>query len=268
MAGLFPLPFVGMVSGAILAMTARLSGFRAALFECLAALVMLALLALFVGSGVGPVLGVAALSWVAIAALGSIVRVTRSLTLAIQVAVMAALLLLVGMEVVWGDSAAFWMPVLEGFYADLAQQGVDVQVDIAAQAEITSAALIAGSLIAALFSLLIGMAWAGEVDGKLNGQSFTDLRLGNAISVLAALVGLMLFIDWPTAGAMLILGTAFMFQGVAVLIWWSRRLGWPGGWGLGLMVVMFLVPQLFLLVTMLLATVGFIDNWYGLRRSA
>ena len=72
----------------------------------------------------------------------------------------------------------------------------------------------------------------------------------------------------PTGGAVLLLGTAFMFQGLAVLIWWSRMWAWPGGWWLGLLVVMMLLPSIFVLVTMSLATVGFIDNWYGLRRTA
>ncbi len=266
MAAFFPLPFFGLVSSAIVAMNAQLRGGYHALTDCLLALALLVAMAAFAGLDLGLVVGAAAFSWFVMAGLGNIVVSTRSLTLAIQGAVMLALIALLGLELAIGDAVAFWSPVLEKAYTDLAAQGVDIQVDIASQAEITGAAIVAGTLIGTLLSLLLGTSWARAVNSELVAQPFAELRLGYVIGGLAALTGLAVVFGLPTAGALLVFGTAFVFQGIAVLAWWAGQLEWPGGWWIGLLVVAVLLPQIFVLVVMLLATVGFVDNWYGLRR--
>jgi len=266
MAALFPLPFFGLVSSGIVAMNAQLRGGYDALADCALALMLLAVMAGFVGLDFGLVMGAAALSWLIMAGLGNIVAATRSMTLAIQASVVLALLALLGLELIIGDPVRFWSPILEQAYADLAAQGVDIQVDIASQAKITGAALVAGTLIGTLLSLLLGSAWARAVKPDLAVQPFAELRLGYVIGGLAALSGLGVMFDWSSAGALLVFGTAFMFQGIAVLAWWAGRFNWPAGWWLGLLAVAVLLPQMFVLLIMVLATVGFVDNWYGLRR--
>jgi hypothetical protein len=268
MATLFPFPFMGPVSSAIVAMTAQTGGVNRALTECVYALALLAGMAWIVGLELPLVLGSAGLSWGIVLLMGAIVGQTRSFTLAVQAAVMLALGALLVLPVVLGDPVSFWTPILERIYADLAADGFSIEVDIEAQAGITGAALITGAFVGVLLSMLLGARWANVVAPQFEVQSFAELRLGYAIGGLAALAGLAGLVNLPTGGAVLLLGTAFMFQGLAVLIWWSRMLAWSGGWWLGLSLAMLILPSILVLVTMSLATVGFIDNWYGLRRTS
>ena len=42
-----------------------------------------------------------------------------------------------------GDPVAFWLPVLEDWYADLAGQGLSIPADLGSQAALMSGALLA-----------------------------------------------------------------------------------------------------------------------------
>jgi hypothetical protein len=225
-------------------------------------------MSLFVGLDFVAVLALAAVNWGVLLILGAVVGATRSITLAVQVAVVTALVVLLGMQVVLGDQVAFWTPVLEKLYGDLAADGLNVEVDIAAQAGIASAALIAGTFVGSMISLFLGSRWASSVVPQPEVQPFAELRMGYALGLLAAAAGIGVLLSVPTGGVLLIFGVAFMLQGLAVVAWWSQLRMWPGGWWLGVLVVMLIVPSLFVLVTMSLATLGFVDNWYGLRRTS
>ena len=70
----------------------------------------------------------------------------------------------------------------------------------------------------------------------------------------------------PCSGALLIFGAAFMFQGMAVVAWWAHGLGWPKGWWIGLCIPPILLPDFLIIEAALLSALGFVDNWYDLRR--
>jgi hypothetical protein len=267
MAAMFPLPVLGILSSAIIAMTAQQRGWQKALAEMLFALALLTAMSLLVGLPVTAT-AFAAMNWGLLLVLGSIVGATRSLTLATQVAVILGLAALLGMRLVLGDPVEFWTPVLEQLYADLAVDGVELQVDLRAQASIAGAALLTGTFVGGMLSLLLGSRWASVLVPQPEVQPFAELRLGYALGGLAAVAGIASILSVPADGALLILGTAFMLQGLAVVVWWSQLKMWPGGWWLGALVVMLLLPNVFVMVTILLAAVGFVDNWYDLRRTS
>ncbi|MDP6437135.1 MAG: hypothetical protein QGG46_07890 [Gammaproteobacteria bacterium] len=268
-AAFFPIIGLGLLSAATVVMDAQLRGPRDTAQDCLMALAILAGIALLTGSDV-MLLGVsAALSWLLWLLLGSLAGRAGSLTLAVQAAVLLAL---VGMAVFIGlvdDPVAYWSEMLETAYANFAEQGFDVsgEVDVAAQAALMSGVVVAGSLTSSIVALLLGSSWASAVQGGSYGEQFRSLRLGYFIGGLAALAGLASIFGLQLSGLLLVFGAAFMFQGMAVTAWWSHRRNWPRGWWVGLCILPALLVDLAVVIGVLFAAIGFIDNWYGLRRS-
>lgn len=265
-AGLFPLPIVGLLSGGIVVMTAALRGPREALFESglvVALLLVFGLVAQLDGAVLAGSAAISCLVWVA---LGSIAGAYSSLNLAAQAAVLIALVGFVLLLAVTGDQVSFWSGLLDSVYADLRQQGMDLNVDLASQAILMSSVLTAGLLAGALVALVVGTGWARGEHADVSGWRFTHLRLGYVIGGLAAIAGLAEIIGVQLYGVLLVFGTAFAFQGAAVLGWWAIRLSWPRAWWLALCVLPLVLPNLLVLEVALLAAIGFVDNWYGLRR--
>ena len=268
-AGLFPLPGLGLLSAATVVMTAQLSGPREALTDCSLALLLLCGIAWFAGMDV-PLLAVSAtLSWLVWVALGALGR--GSLALAMQAAVLLALLGLVLLLVLVDDPVAYWLTMLESIYQDLVEQGMLKEADMVAadlqtQATLMSGLVMAGTLIGSTLSLLLGSAWASAVREGNYAAQFRALRLGYVIGGLAGVAGLAELFGLGTSGALMIFGAGFMFQGLAVVAWWANQLAWPKGWWIGLCILPVLFIQLLLTGLLLFAAIGFIDNWYSLRR--
>jgi hypothetical protein len=266
-ASLFPLPLLGMISAAIIVMAAQVRGLRETLLDCVLALVLLAGIAWFADMDLPVLLGSAAISWLLWLALGTIVARTGSLTLAVQAAVIIALAGLVIFNLVIGDPTAYWGQALEVLYADLAKQGFEITANIEQQAKLMSGIVIAGSLTGGIIALLLGSAWASRLSDGNYAQQFVELRLGYVIGGLAALAGVAGLFGFGFDGVLLIFGAAFVFHGIAVVAWWSRRRNWPGGWWIGLCVLPILLPDFSIFILALLSMLGFVDNWYGLRRA-
>lgn len=265
-AGLFPLPVFGLLSAGTVVMTAELKGPREALTDCLLAFAVLAGMGWFAGMDVPVLLATAVISWAVWLGLGSVVAKTGSLPLAIQAAVMLALVGMVVFQLATGDPVVYWKDFLQEFYADLEAQGLAVTVDIEQQAGMMSGLVLAGSLTGAVMVLLLGTALADRVaDTRCLGQ-FPGLRLGYVIGALAAVAGLAGLLGYELGGVLMVFGAAFMFQGIAVVAWWARERGWPRGWWIGLCILPILLAEFMVIETALLAALGFVDNWYNLRR--
>jgi low affinity Fe/Cu permease len=265
-AGMFPLPGLGLLSAAMLIMVAQLRGPREAIVDGVLAMLLLTAIALLVGMDL-PVMAVTAgLSWLVWVGLGALQGWSGSLRLTVQVAVVIALAVLVAMLLMLDDATGYWMSVLETLYKDLGEQGVKIETDIRAQAGLMSGVVVAGSLTGSLLALCLGSSWASTVAGGDFGAQFRQLRLGLVIGVLAVLAGLAEWLGLSTSGALLVFGAAFTFQGVAVLAWWADALAWPRSWWIGLCILLILVPNLLIIGLALLSAIGFIDNWYNLRR--
>jgi hypothetical protein len=263
---MFPLPGLGLLSAAMLIMVAQLRGPREAIVDGVLAMLLLIAIALLVGMDL-PVLAVTAgLSWLVWVGLGALQGWSGSLQLTVQVAVVIALAVLGAMLLMFDDATAYWISVLETLYKDLGEQGVKIETDVRAQAGLMSGVVVAGSLTGSLLALCLGSSWASAVAGGDFGALFRQLRLGLVIGVLAVVVGLAEWLGLSTSGALLVFGAAFTFQGVAVLAWWADALAWPRSWWIGLCILLILVPNLLIIGLVLLSAIGFIDNWYNLRR--
>ena len=267
-AGLFPLPFLGLLSAAAVVMSAQLNGIRRAGIECLAALLVVAGIGWAAGMDIPFLLASAAISWLVWLALGELLNRSGSLALAIQASVLIALFGLGLIYATIDDPVAYWAEMLEALYAELRQDNVAVDADVAAQAELMSGLVMAGSLVGTVIALLLGNGLARAAGNGSQPGQFTRLRMGTALGVLAGVLGLAELAGLNTGGALLIVGVAFMFQGMAVLGWWSQQLGWPAGWWLGLCILLVLLPGVLTILLLLFAMAGFIDNWFSLRRKS
>ncbi len=77
----------------------------------------------------------------------------------------------------------------------------------------------------------------------------------------------MQFLGVNLDGALLVFGAGFALHGLSVLSYWGRHRGWFRGWWLGQLILPVLLPQLMLVEASLLAAIGFVDNWFDLRRA-
>jgi len=265
-AGMFPLPVLGLLSAATVIMIAQLRGPREALQDCALALALLATIALLVGMNMPLLVGWATMSWLVWTGLGTLQGRFGSLQLTVQVAVIVGLVALLLTLFLPGDITAFWVATLEQLYKDFAVEGVKIEADIRAQADVMSGVVAAGTLAASLLALSLANSWAAALTAGDYGAQFRRFRLGFVIGALAAVAGLAEWLGVPTHGVLLVFGVAFSFQGMAVLAWWADVLGWPRGWGVGLCILLILIPNLLIIGLALFCAIGFIDNWYSLRR--
>ncbi len=267
-AGLFPLPVLGLLSAATVVMSAQLNGPREAAIDCGLALLLLSAMAWFAGMDTVVLAASAGATWLIVGVLGLVAGRFGSLQLAMQAGILLALVALVILWFAGDQVTAYWTEVLETVYGDLAEQGVAIEVDIAAQAALMSGLVIAGSFTGTVLALLLGNSWTSGLRGGNHSGQFRQLRLGYVIGGLAAVAGLAEVLGVETGGVLLIFGAAFMFHGMAVAAWWAGVLAWPRGWWIGLCILPLLIPDLLIVGLVVFASIGFIDNWYSLRRKS
>ena len=264
---LYPLPFLGLLSAATVVMSASLRGPRDAILDCVAALPLLFGLSLLAGlDNIAGVIGTAAVSCAVWIGLGWLAGSSGSLALAVQAAVLLALLGLASFVFAVGDPLEFWLPMLEAFYADFSSQGLTTPVDLPQQAGLMSGGLLAFVLVGTLLALLLGLSLACRVIGRDIGDEFRSLRLGYVIGAGAAITGLLALVGVQLHGALLVFAAAFTFQGVAVVAWWAGRLDWPRSWWLAVVIPPLVFVGFLIVELAALAALGFVDNGFSLRR--
>lgn len=267
-AAAFPLPLVNLLSSAMVAMVAVARGSRTALEDAALAAGLLALLLAVSGAQwLAPAL-TAGLAWSAVAAAGGLAGRYGSLTPAVQLLMALVLAALLVAWLVWGNAGGLWQPVLDNLLRQLESAGTPMEeLPLAAMAALMSGFVAAGVLTGLLLALLLGCWLAAATGGPPAGAMFRDLALGRVLAgagVLAGLgaaLGLGLAAHW-----LLVLVAGFVFQGLAVIHWTARERDWPSLWPLGLYGPLLLVAPLAALILGALASVGFMDNWYPLRR--
>ncbi len=270
-ATLFPLGLLSIVSAAAIVMTTVLRGWRIAIEDSLAALLLLLGLVALVGGSVPALLVSAALGWGTAIVLGGLVGRYGSITLPVQVVVLVAATGVLGFAVLVDDPYRFWLPVMGQLVTQLNQLGLDLAGPEALRplapmlAGIVAASLVMSSILA----LLLGTWWASAAGGPGFAWMFLQLRLGVVLGAAAAVAGLAagLGLGWAAYGLVLVFGTAFALQGLAVLHWQARARDW--GWPVLLAVYLPLLfgPLVISMAWLLWAMVGFVDNAFGLRRN-
>jgi hypothetical protein len=266
---LFPLPFLAVLSAAVVVLTTNTQGWRVAAQDCAVAMLVLVLFTTLAGGfwfevGVG-----AGVTWSVAIFLGSLRR-AGSLTLAVQTCVLLGVMAALAFALWNPDPQAYWEQVVRDLTARARSAGIEVGPgDLASGAAQVMTGVIAASAVAScLAALFLGSWWAGSVGGQSFGQEFQGLRMGRLLGAVAGVLGLLFLTGLRTTGddLLIVLATGFVVQGLAVIHWHGARRRWPRLWPLALYLPLALVPALAALETLFLAMLGLLDNGYSLRR--
>jgi hypothetical protein len=270
-AGLFPLGLMGIFSAAIVVSIANLKGWREAAADCLIAFGILLAIVFAVGAEPAQALIGAGSTWIIALLLGGLTGTYASLTLSIQAVIVMAVLGIVVFALLVPDPVAFWEGILSDFLEQMAGLGMQVSEPevLLSLAPVMSGMMAASAIVSSLAALLLGTWWASRAGGPEFKAMFLQIRLGYAIGAVAALAGIAsVFGSGPAAAnLLLVLSTGFVFQGFAVMHWQVARRGWPWPVLLPVYVPLLMGPALAVIALFMLAAVGFVDNWYGLRRT-
>jgi hypothetical protein len=271
MAGTLMLPLVNLLSGAVVAMTATMLGWRTALTDCVAGLgILVVLLALSSGPWDSAVVG-ALTMWAGVLLGGHLLGRTGSFDLAVQVLVAVAVIAVFVISLMLPDARSYWLPILEQLIrsAGLPQSEGLPEDWLGRLAALMYGVIGASVLMSVLIALLLGGSLAASGDRVAWRRQVLQLRLGRALTGLA-LLGLaavgMGFKDAGT-GVLLVLATGFVAQGLAVIHWTADHWVWPRFWSVVLYGPLLLSPSLAGLLLVGLMTVGILDNLTSLRRS-
>jgi len=271
----FLLPLTNVVSAAVVVMTARAVGWRSAAIDVLAAMVILGGLIVLTRGGAGaPAPGTAALGaaalWGGGLLGGALLRRFGSVDLALQSLVVVALAGVALASLVIPDARAHWQPVLQAL---IQAAGLPQTDGLPPDWLATLAALMHGVIGASLLSTLILALMLGlwlDRDGEAGDwrRKFLELRLGRVLSLVTILAVLLLAAGFTSLGGglLLVLGTGFAAQGLAIVHWTADDRRWPRIWPLVLYVPLLLGAPSAGLVLLALAVAGNVDNALPLRR--
>jgi hypothetical protein len=271
-AGLLPLGLSAVFSAAIVVCVAELKGWREAATDCVVSLAVLLTVSAFIGASWPQVFASAAPTWGVAVSLGGLTGAYGSLTLPLQAVTIIAVAGLLLFAFMVPDPKDYWGDFLVDLIDRMGEMGVEfAEPDMLLSiAPAMSGMLAASALITSVLALLLGSWWAGSVRGVSFRDMFLRMRLGSVIGGIAVLAGVgTLFGINPLAGnVLLVLGVGFVFQGLTVAHWQVVVRGWPWPVLLIVYVPLMLGASLSLAALFVLAAVGFVDNWYDLRRAS
>ena len=269
------LPLAGIFSGAVMVLLVLHHGVRRAMMYALLAAAVLALMALLSGGSAPQMAFAALMSWLPAYVLAALLGYWRSLTLTLQVSVIAASVGLLGFYAVLGDPSVFWSSWLADEAAMLFREMglheqaaalVENQAAIAQQMTVLFVFTI-WSLYA--FGLLLGYAlYSASLEQKSDFGRFCDLNFGRVLALIMAVASVAAVLSgavWLRNFAFLVF-VVFWIQGLAILHWLHAERRFPA---VLLVVVYALIPLLSALPVLSFAVVGYTDAWFGYRtRSA
>jgi hypothetical protein len=269
------LPLAGIFSGAVMVLLVLHHGVRRAMMYALLAAAVLALMALLSGGSAPQMAFAALMSWLPAYVLAALLGNWRSLTLTLQVSVIAASVGLLGFYAVLGDPSVFWSSWLADEAAMLFREMglheqaaalVENQAAIAQQMTVLFVFTI-WSLYA--FGLLLGYAlYSASLEQKSDFGRFCDLNFGRVLALIMAVASVAAVLSgaiWLRNFAFLVF-VVFWIQGLAILHWLHAERRFPA---VLLVVVYALIPLLSALPVLSFAVVGYTDAWFGYRtRSA
>ncbi len=268
---LFP-PFL-IVSGAVVALvTLRHGPAEGALLVALAGLGAAVLTTLVVGAP-WPMIQILVACWLPLWVLALVLRATVSLGRTLQIAAVLSLVGVLGFYGVLGDPAVWWEGVLgrwERELAALAPMGPAADRSTLDQilellkgwAPFMPGQMVSAALLFVLLALLLGRWWQALLfnPGGFRPE-FHELRLGRPLALLMlALFGAALLTGWmPLTNGVLVLGTLYTVQGVALVHALVFKLQLSSAWLL--LFYLLLVP----LLSQLVMALGVADAWADFR---
>jgi hypothetical protein len=271
---LFGLGFAFFLPGAVPALVSLVRGPRLGMAVALGATVLLTLAMWSIGRPV-PV-GLIYSAWVLgpPLALAAVLARTRSLSMCLQIAVLAGVVLLVFLHLKLGDPAKFWAPFVRDLAEEMQKRGLPMDMEKNGLAETLARTLwgwvTALTILLAMCAVFLARWWQTRLlpqDAGRFGVEFQQLRLGVALGTAAAvLVCASLFTDQVLVDDVerIFLG-ALMLVGLAAAHRYKAAGRLNGVWLWAIYVLLVLVAPLMVAA---LAGWGFVDNWLRSRPSA
>lgn len=264
---------VSILSSGVVALVTLRRGAREGLFIAFLAASAFALLTLVALGDIAPAIGLLALLWLPAWFLGSVLRSTRSLALALQGALLLGVALIVTYYVQYQDPVEEWRLLLEPF----SQRLVDSQLlPQAQQAELVeSFALWMTGILAVLYQLQLSAAlllarWWQAVLYNPGGfrQEFHNLRLHRMLGYIALPILALTFLGNQEGNvqlldfAALLLMAVYFIQGLAVVHGLVGKTKSKQGWLIATYVLLIMaMPHMFVM----LSVAGYVDTWFDFR---
>ena len=200
-----------------------------------------------------------------------VLRVTRSLGQTLTaIAIMAALLVLL-VNIMLGDAAAWWRSILETVMAPMLDQA-ELSPGEASDMLDGMARMMTGLVAAVLlYSTMINLSLARWFQGMLYNpggfqQEFHSLFIEKRVAIVAALIGVAGMIFAGQGGIsqdlMILVVALFSIHGLALVHGVIGITGMGRGWLIALYVGLLIVPPH---IAMMLAMIGYIDSWADIR---
>ncbi len=265
----FPLPFTQILGSAVLVLLVLSEGIsRAALVAGISFVAILAM-TLITTVSTQTLIQVALTVWLPGILLATLLQRTRSLTLSLQITVLVALLVVVGLYVVAGDSSADWQEVFREFAELLRANGKQSEADYFIQL-LPYAPYMRGFVVSIGWLMLVVAFLAGYaaflgLPRKPEGYGrFTELNFGRVLALVLALTSIAAMFStsiWLQNIA-LPLFAIFWLQGFAMLHWLRARDHMPR---ILLAAVYVLTVMLAPLFVTGVGVMGYTDAWFDYR---
>lgn len=265
--GLAVLLVIGGASPAgsvILVLLTLAQGSRLSLFEAGAAVAVVTLVSLIAGLPTNWILLSVGGVWIPTWLLATNLLATRSLTLAMQVAVIVAIAGMTGFMIAVSDPAAFWQPYLDWITEVSELEGMEQYVEVLTP-NIILWMMVLSLWFLSIIPVCLGNAWYASLPWETGNMGrFRELNYGRVIAsttLLLSVVGPLTGWLWALNVASFLF-VAFVVQGLAVMHWLRAKENWPILVLVTVYVLTLVIPQ-WLVVA--LGLLGYIDAWINVR---
>ena len=258
------LPIPQLTGGIIIVFLALVKGFRdTALIICITAL-LAALTLLVLGGSLASILTLAALTWLPALFIAFILLKMQSLTLSLQILLIASFVVLVSINFFIPNLPIFWQPYLDLMAQLLEENGMQFEAGVLTADILTISAVFIYWLIYSMV-LLFGYYIYRKIQIKTNDYGkFQDFDFGRIIAIALAFFSILALLSgslWLQFISFTIFGM-FMMQGLSILHWLKNE-GIVQPIVVAVVYIMFPILQIFLVVA--LSIIGYVDVWLGIR---
>lgn len=263
-------PLAPVISGLLMAHLVFANGLRLPALQGVIAGALLAVFALIVSASVAQIVASALTWWTPVFLLAALARSWRSVTLALQVSVIAALAGTLGFFIVLGDPTDYWNAAVETSIELARQAGLTEQANMLSESQAV--------IVPQMTMLFVFAAWSFYVLITLSGYAlfqaipgaksvygrFCDLNFGRVLAAVMAVasVGAVLTgAEWMQ-NLGFVAFAVFWLQGLSILHWLHAERRLP----LFVLVMAYaLLPFLNVLLVISLAVLGYLDAWFEFR---
>lgn len=264
------LPFAQVISGSVIVLLTLQQGLRTAFLESTAALAILAVMSLVVGAPLAQLLVNALVTWLPLMLLAAVMVRSRSLTLALQIAAIAAIAVTLGFHIVLDNPTDFWSDVLTRLSAFFAEIGLREQAELLATQKALLAPQMTMVVVSASWSIVVLVLALGySLFRALPGKSasfgrFCDLNFGRVLALTMAVTSVAAVLAGVTwlQNIAFVAFVIFWVQGLAIVHWLHVESRLHVVAVIGLYALIFILNAL---VVIGLAVVGYTDAWFDFR---